>query len=176
MGLIAYTSPSQSQTMTGPLVMVADPETAATGSITASGSLQVQSGFSVTSGIKYDSVLGGMPANTSSANIQIFGTSAASLNSSLTMTGSGRVIYVSQSNTSTTTWGITPTASASTSGLFQDGAEVTIVNISASGTSFVLPSNSMGSVTAGASVTISAFQAVRFLYSAALQSWIPVRS
>ena len=117
---------------------------------------------------------GGNPAGTASNQIQIFGTSAASMNSSLTMTGSGRVIYVSQTNTSTTLWAINPTASASTSGTFQDGTEVTVVNISPSGTSFVLSSAGMGSVTQGANVTVSAGQGQRFLYSAVLQSWIPI--
>lgn len=154
MSLIAFTSPNNVATFTGNVTVVADPETRDAGLL------------------NYGAFSGGNPLNTSSANIQIFGTSAASMNSSLTMTGSGRVIYVSQTNTSTTLWAINPTASASTSGSFQDGTEVTVINISPSGTSFLLSSAGMGSVTQGANVTISAGQGARFLYSAALQSWI----
>ena len=156
MTLIANTSPVNTATFTGNVTIVADPETRDAGVL------------------NYGAFSGGNPLNTSSANIQIFGTSAASMNSSLTMTGSGRVIYVSQTNTSTTLWAITPTASASTSGSFQDGAEVTVINFSPSGTSFVLSSAGMGSITQGANVTISAGQGQKFLYNAPLQAWVPI--
>lgn len=185
-GELTVTSPGG---LTPDLAIGVDPGFSGPNLTVPSGTISVGSGLTIGGGgitviggannlgpgsLAFGAFSGGNPPGTQSAQIQIFGTSAASMNSSLTMTGSGRVIYVSQTNTSTTLWAITPTASASTSGTFQDGAEVTVINFSPSGTSFVLSSAGMGSITQGANVTISAGQGQKFLYNAPLQAWVPI--
>lgn len=160
MALQTYTSPSQSASLTGPLVISADPETAALGNLSVNG----MSNLGIISG-----------GTTPTASSQ----SASSANTPITMTsgitaGGPSIIYVQASGTSTASILLTPTSSASTSGFFQDGAEVTIVNSCTSGSRLAIPSGNAGSYNT-ASLTISEGRAVRFKYLAALQSWIPLQ-
>ncbi len=84
------------------------------------------------------------------------------------MTGSGRIVPVSFTNTSTVSIGLIPTLSTSVS----DGAEVTILNISPSGTNLAIPSSLMGSISQAKVVTVSGMSGQRFVYSALLQTWL----
>ena len=74
----------------------------------------------------------------------------------------------SATNTSTVSIGLIPTLSTSVS----DGAEVTILNISPSGTNLAIPSSLQGSISGAAVITVSAMQGARFVYSALLQTWL----
>lgn len=129
-------------------------------------------GLVVSGGIKYDVVTGGMTPTASSQ-------SASSANTPITMTsgitsGGPDVIFVQASGTSTASILLTPTGSASTSGLFQDGSEITIINSSPSGSRLAIPSGNFGSFNV-ASIVISEGRAVRFKYSATLQTWLPLQ-
>lgn len=129
------------------------------------------SGLRVSGGLRYDVVSGGTTPTASSQ-------SASSANTPITMTsgvtnGGPNIIYVQASGTSTASILLTPTSSASTSGLYQDGTEITIVNSSPSGSRLAIPSGNAGSFNV-ASLVISEGRAVRFKYIAALQTWIPL--
>lgn len=129
------------------------------------------SGLIVSGGLRYDVVSGGTTPTASSQ-------SASSANTPITMTsgvttGGPNIIYVQASGTSTASILLTPTSSASTSGLYQDGTEITIINSSPSGSRLAIPSGNAGSFNV-ASLVISEGRAVRFKYIAALQTWIPV--
>lgn len=141
-------------------------------SISVTGNENV-SGNLVVSGMQYPGVVSGGTTPTASSQ------SASSANTPITMTsglGSGgpNILYVQASGTSTASILLTPTSSASTSGFFQDGAEVTIINTCTSGSRLAIPSGNAGSYNV-ASLTISEGRAVRFKYIAALQSWIPIQ-
>ena len=146
-----------------------------TGSTVLGSSLVVSGTESVTGSLLAGSdmkisgqLLSPMPQGSASNNVQLLGTSSAGVSQTITMTGSGRIIPVSFTNTSTISIGLTPTLSTSVS----DGAEITILNISPSGTNLVVPSSLQGSISGAAIVTVSAMQGARFVYSALLQSWL----
>lgn len=142
-------------------------------SISAGGlNSSFSAGLIVSGGVKYDVISGGTTPTASSQ-------SASSANTPITMTsgfssGGPNIVYVQASGTSTASILLTPTSSASTSGQFQDGTEVTIINSSPSGSRLAIPSGNAGSYNV-ASLTISEGRAVRFKYIAALQSWIPLQ-
>lgn len=143
------------------------------GTLVQSGTVSFGSNMQLGSSAAF---VGGMPAGTATNQVQLLGTSSAGISQTITMSGSGRVVPVSFTNTSTVSIGLTPTLSTSTGGNFQDGAEITILNLSPSGTNLVIPSSLMGSISNAGIVTVSAMRATRFVYSALLQSWIPVTS
>lgn len=143
-------------------------------SISAGGlNSSFSAGLTVSGGAKIDYISG---FTTPSASSQ----SASSANTPITMTsgftsGGPNYIYVQASGTATATILLTPTASSATSGFFQDGVEVTIVNNSASATNIAIPSGNFGSLTGTpASLAIAAGHGVRFKYLAALQTWVPL--
>lgn len=143
-------------------------------SISAGGlNSSFSAGLVVSGGAKLDYVSG---FTTPTASSQ----SASSANTPITMTsgftsGGPNYIFVQASGTATASILLTPTSSASTSGFFQDGVEVTIVNNSASGTNIAIPSGNFGSLTGTpASLAITAGHGVRFKYLAALQTWVPL--
>jgi hypothetical protein len=138
------------------------------GNLTVSGSLGVLSGASVTGGIQFDQVNGG-PASATTISQLI---SVAS--STITMTGSGRVIYLNPTSTQSTAL-LTPTGSASaTAFTYTNGMEVTLVNINpVSASTITIPSLSAGAA-AVTPVVISGGQTARLMYVAALQSWLLV--
>ena len=158
MAITTYTSPSQSQTMTGPLVTGADPETAALGGITVNNG-----GVSLTGGLQYDTVYG-LPATSISQTLS--GTT-----STITMTGSGRVIFINPTATLSTCI-LTPTASTNaTTTTFTNGTEVTLINMNGTAAStLTIPAGSAGSGTPA--VTISGTAAARFIYSSQLAAWL----
>jgi hypothetical protein len=125
--------------------------------------------MTISGGYNYDVVTGGLPPATASSQ-------SLSTGSSINMTsgvsvGGAHVIYVS-ANSSAATVALTPTSSANTSGVYQNGLEVTVINLAATGSTVVIPSVSAGA-SAPFAVTISGGQAKKFIYIAALQSWIP---
>ena len=128
------------------------------------------SGLTVSGGLNYDVVTGGLPAATTSS--QSLSTSGVAITMTSGMsTGGPHVLYVSAAST-TATCVLTPTSSASTSGIYQNGLEVTLVNIAGSGSNILIPTSSAGA-SQQAAITLSAGRACRFVYIAALQSWIP---
>ena len=98
--------------------------------------------------------------------------SAAS--STITMTGSGRVIFLNPTATESTCI-LTPTSSAAaTAATFTNGMEITLVNLNASSASTItIPSSSAG--INGIAITISGGDAARLMYVAALQTWVHLR-
>lgn len=148
------------------------------GTLTASGSASFggitgsfPSGASITGGLQYDIVSGTLNAPLTST------TQGLASGGTITMTSGlqgGSTILASCSDTSETTIKLLPISSTSTSGQFQNGVEITVVNISASGTNIVIPSGSAGVSSTNAPISISAGHAVRFRYIAALQQWVPL--
>ncbi len=126
---------------------------------------------SILGGFNYDVVTGGLPATTTSSQSLSTG-SQINMTSGL-VSGSGvHVVYVSAAST-TATVALTPTSSANTSGLFQNGMEVVVINLGASGSNVLIPTSSAGIAQQNA-VTISAGRGNMFKYVAALQTWIPL--
>lgn len=153
MSLTVFTAPSQSATLTGPLFIQTDPQTG-------------QGGF-----LQGALAAGGTTPTASSQ-------SASSANTPITMTsgivaGGPNIIYVQPSGTSSASILLTPTSSASTSGIFQDGVEITLVCTAASASGVAIPSNNFGSFNV-LSLSLNAGRAVRLKYIAALQTWIPL--
>ena len=133
------------------------------GSIVGIGSIQ--------GAYAYDVVTGGLPAATTSS--QSLSTGSQINMTSGIVSGSGvHVVYVSAAST-TATVALTPTSSASTSGLYQNGLEVVVINLAASGSNVLIPTSSAGNSQQNA-VTISAGCGAQFKYVAALQTWIPL--
>jgi hypothetical protein len=125
----------------------------------------------VAGGFNYDVVTGGLPATTTSS--QSLSTGSQINMTSGIVSGSGvHVVYVSAAST-TATVALTPTSSASTSGLYQNGLEVVVINLAASGSNVLIPTSSAGIAQQNA-VTISAGCGAQFKYIAALQTWIPL--
>lgn len=168
--------------ITGSMTVVNDPNGNAgnvnvAGTLVASGSCSLgglsasfTSGLSVAGALNYDVVTGGLPATTTSSQ-------SLSTGSQINMTsgvsaGGAHVVYVSAAST-TATVALTPTSSASTSGVYQNGLEVTVINLAASGSNVLIPTSSAGNSQQNA-VTISAGCAARFIYVAQLQTWIPI--
>ena len=128
-------------------------------------------GLTVSGGLNYDVVTGGLPATTTSS--QSLSTSGVAITMTSGMSSGGpHVLWVSAGST-TATCVLTPTSSASTSGIYQNGLEVTLVNIAASGSNILIPTSSAGTAQQAA-ITISAGKGCRFIYSAAHQTWFPV--
>ncbi len=128
-------------------------------------------GATVQGGLNYDVVTGGLPATTTSSQSLSTG-SQINMTSGVSAAGA-HVVYVSAAST-TATVALTPTSSASTSGVFQNGLEVTVINLAASGSNVLIPTSSAGASQQNA-VTISAGCAARFIYVAQLQTWIPMK-
>lgn len=123
----------------------------------------------INGGIHYPTLVSDMPFP-ATTNTQVMN-SSTTLN--LTSGLVGHTLFVSCSTTATAT-AVTPTSSSSTSGVFLDGIEITVVNISAAPSSTLLiPSTGLG-VLATAPVTISGGASARFMYIANLQTWIPI--
>ena len=128
------------------------------------------SGLTVSGGLNYDVITGGIPAATTSS--QSLSTSGVAITMTSGMsTGGPHVLFVSAAST-TATCVLTPTSSASTSGIYQNGLEVTLVNIAGSGSNILIPTSSAGA-SQQAAITLSAGKSCKFRYFAALQSWIP---
>lgn len=194
----AYTDPNNFA-VTGSMTIIADPS-AVSGSganLNIGGTLVATGTASFASGLTASSISAGGLNSSFSAGLVVSGgakldyvsgfsiptassQSASSANTPITMTsgfssGGPNYIFVAASGTATASILLTPTSSASTSGFFQDGVEVTLVNNSASGTNLAIPSGNFGSLTGTpASLAITAGHAVRFKYIAALQTWIPL--
>ena len=136
--------------------------------VTVTGSEQVQSGMQITSGLQYDTIIGGPATATTISQLL----SAAS--STITMTGSGRVIFLNPTATESTCI-LTPTGSSSaTSPSFTNGMEVLLVNLHPSSASTItIPTGSAGPNN-GSVITISGGNAARLIYVSALQSWIHI--
>ena len=140
MSLIAFTSPTNTATFTGNVSIVTDPETKDAGLLS------------------FDQIIGGPPTATTTSQ------SLSAQTASITMTGSGRVIYLTPS-TSLSSCTLTPTGSASVT----NGAEVTLVNLHASSASTItIPS---GAGAGPQAITISGSEVARFMYVAPLQTW-----
>ena len=130
------------------------------------------SGLTVTGGINYDAHVGGTPSVTTSS--QSVSTSGAAITMTSGLASGQNVVFVS-ANSTTATCVLTPTASASTSGQYQNGTEITLINLAAAGSNVLLPSTSMGS-SGVYNYTLSAGHGVTFKYVAPLQTWIPLAS
>ena len=134
------------------------------------GGLTVSGGESLQGGLTYDVVTGGLPASTTSSQSLSTG-SQINMTSGVSV-GGAHVVYVSAGST-TATVALTPTTSTATSGVFQNGLEVTVINLAASGSNVLLPTSSAGVLQQNA-VTISAGKGVKFLYIAQANSWVPI--
>ncbi len=141
------------------------------GSLIAGSALQVAGSALLNGDVKQGATaqfIATMPAGSATNQVQLLGTSSAGISQTVTMTGSGRIVPVSFTNTSTVSIGLIPTLSTSVS----DGTEVTILNISPSGTNLAIPSSLMGSISQAKVVTVSGMSGQRFVYSALLQTWL----
>jgi len=127
-------------------------------------------GLTVSGGLNYDVVTGGLPASTASSQSLSTG-SQINMTSGVSV-GGAHVVYVS-ANSTTATVALTPTTSTATSGVFQNGLEVTVINLAPSGSNVLLPTSSAGASQQNP-VTISAGKGVKFVYIANAQSWIPI--
>jgi len=145
------------------------------GTLNVSGSMNVSGQTSVSGGQIYDFVSGaanaGLSTTASSQSMSVSG-SLITMTSGLSAGIGPHVIYVSANSTSATC-SLTPTSSASTAGLFQNGVEITVINLGVSGSRIVIPVSGAGSYNAD-TIVISAGHSVRFFYNAPLQSWVPV--
>lgn len=139
-------------------------------SIVAPTSLSMTA-LTVVSGAKYGFLSGGDLAPTSSSQ-------TVSLSGTLNMTSGlngGNVLYASANSATASVVTMTPTSSASTTGVFQDGLEITVVNLAISGSSIIFPTvGGLGSYSGVAPATILGGSAAKFKYVAALQTWIHV--
>ena len=145
---------------------------AVTGSTTLSSTV---SASSFSGGLNFDFVSGaanaGLSTTASSQSLSVSG-SLITMTSGLSAGIGPHTIYVSANSTSATCT-LTPTSSASTSGVFQNGVEITVINLGVSGSRIVIPVSGAGSYNTD-TIVISSGHAVRFFYNAALQTWIPV--
>ncbi len=139
-----------------------------TNNLTVSGSVGALSGISLTSGLQFDQVVGGPATATTISQLL----SAAS--STITMTGSGRVIFLNPTATQATVL-LTPTSSAAaTAATFTNGTEILLVNLHpSSATTITIPTSSAGPNN-GSVITISGGNSAKLIYVAALQSWIHI--
>ncbi len=141
------------------------------GSLIAGSALQVAGSALLNGDVKQGATaqfIATMPLGSATNQVQLLGTSSAGISQTVTMTGSGRIVPISFTNTSTVSIGLIPTLSTSVS----DGTEVTILNISPSGTNLAIPSSLMGSISQAKVVTVSGMSGQRFVYSALLQTWL----
>lgn len=149
------------------------------GNLTASGttslatlSASLPSGMTLNGGLVYDLISGSTNAPTTASSQSLSAASGIITMTSGVTSGTGpHVIYVSANTTTVSAVTLSPTASASTSGAFQNGVEITVVNLAASGSrvQITVP----GSLTTD-TILISGGHAVRFIYVASAQTWIPL--
>lgn len=139
-----------------------------TNNLTVSGSLSALSGASVTGGLQFDQINGGPASSTTISQLL----SAAS--STITMTNSGRVIFLNPTATESTCI-LTPTSSSNaTAATFTNGTRVTLVNLHPSSASTItIPTGSAGA-NQGIAITISGGNAADLMYVSALQTWVHV--
>jgi len=130
-------------------------------------------GMVVAGGHQYDFVSGsanaGLSTTASSQSMSVSG-SLITMTSGLSVGIGPHVIYVSANSTSATCT-LTPTSSASTSGVFQNGVEITVINLGVSGSRIVIPVSGAGSYNTD-TIVISGGAAARFFYNAPLQTWV----
>jgi hypothetical protein len=140
----------------------------ATNNLIVSGSLSALSGASITNGFQFDQVNGGPASSTTISQLL----SAAS--STITMTGSGRVIFLNPTATESTCI-LTPTSSAvATAATYTNGMEVLLVNLHPSSASTItIPTGSAGA-NQGIAITISGGNSAKLIYVAALQTWVHI--
>lgn len=140
-----------------------------------SGNVSLSGSTSVSGGLQYDFVSGtangGLSTTASSQSMSASG-SLITMTSGISAGIGPHTIYVSANSTSATC-SLTPTSSASTAGLFQHGVEITVINLGVSGSRIVIPVSGAGSYNHD-TIVISAGQAVRFIYNAPLQTWVPL--
>src|SRR5512146_79096 len=135
-------------------------------------STSVPGGLNVSGGLVYDLISGSTNAPTTASSQSLSAASGVITMTSGIVSGVGpHVIYVSANSTTVSAVTLSPTASSSTTGAFQNGVEVTVVNLAASGSrvQITVP----GSLTTDA-IVISGGHAVRFIYVASAQTWIPL--
>lgn len=159
-------------------------QTAVSGTLSVSGTgtfasgltaslLSVPSGgINVSGGFAYDVVSGSGNAPTTASSQSLSAASGViTMTSGLTSGTGPHTIYVSANTTTVSAVTLTPTSSASTSGIFQNGVEITVVNLAASGSrvQITVP----GSLTTD-TILISGGHSTRFVYNASAQTWIPL--
>ena len=130
------------------------------------------SGLTASGGLQYDIVSGSANAPTTASSQSLSAASGVITMTSGITSGTGpHVIYVSANSTTVSAVTLTPTASSATSGVFQNGTEITVVNLATSGSrvQITVP----GSLTTD-TILISGGHAVRFIYNASCQTWIPL--
>lgn len=135
-------------------------------------SASVPGGLNVSGGLVYDLISGSSNAPTTASSQSLSAASGVITMTSGVTSGTGpHVIYVSANSTTVSAVTLTPTSSASTSGAFQNGVEITVVNLAASGSrvQITVP----GSLTTDA-ILISGGQGAKFIYNASAQTWIKV--
>ncbi len=154
--------------MQGPLAVSGTISVGGAGTSTIANALTVSSGLTIIGGLNVDFTVGQVPLSTTTSQL-LSGTS-----STITMTGSGKIIFLNPTATESTCV-LTPTSSAAaTATTFTNGMEVTLVNLNASSaTTITIPSSSAGAN--GIAITISGGDAVRLMYVAALQTWVHIR-
>lgn len=131
------------------------------GSVSILSGLVASSGVSLTGGLQYDVVSGGL-ATTTTVSQLLSGTS-----SSITMTGSGRTIFLNPTATESTCI-LTPTSGVA------NGLEVTLVNLHPSSASTItIPTGSAG-IANGSAITISGGNAAKLVFVTALGGWMHV--
>ena len=130
------------------------------------------SGLTASGGLQYDLISGSGNAPTTASSQSLSAASGVITMTSGIVSGTGpHVIYVSANTTTVSAVTLTPTSSASTSGAFQNGVEITVVNLAASGSRVNI--TAPGSLTTDA-ILINGGQGRKFIYNASAQSWIAV--
>lgn len=128
------------------------------------------SGLTVSGGLQYDLISGNNNAPTTASSQSLSAASGVITMTSGITSGTGpHVIYVSANTTTVSAVTLTPTSSASTSGAFQNGVEITVVNLAASGSRVNI--TAPGSLTTDA-ILINGGQGAKFIYNASCQTWI----
>lgn len=158
---------------TASLINVSVSSTLSASSISAGGlNSSFTSGLTASGGFQYDVISGSGNAPTTASSQSLSAASGVITMTSGLVSGTGpHTIYVSANTTTVTTVTLSPTASASTSGVFQNGVEITVVNLAASGSrvQITVP----GSLTVD-TILLSGGHATRFVYNASAQTWIPL--
>lgn len=132
----------------------------------------IPGGASLSGGFTYDFISGSTNAPTTASSQSLSAASGViTMTSGLTASTGPHVIYVSANSTTVSAVTLTPTSSASTSGVFQNGVEITVVNLAASGSRVNI--TAPGSLTTDA-ILVSGGHSVRFVYNASCQTWIPL--
>ena len=130
------------------------------------------SGLTASGGLIYDLISGSGQAPTTATSQSLSAASGVITMTTGITSGTGpHTIYVSANTTTVSAVTLSPTSSASTSGAFQNGVEITVVNLAASGSRVQI--TAPGSLTTD-TILISGGHAVRFVYNASAQTWIPL--